>query len=195
MPEMDGFEATALIRAREKTTGRRHLIVAMTAHAMKGDRERCLAAGMDGYISKPIHVKELFETVANLAPRPAGAGPPSPGPRPEEASFDPAAALARLNNDPDLLQELAKTFLEDAPRMLQDVREAVVAADARKLRRCAHSLKGAVAIFAEDGAYQAALALETLGQSANLAPAAETLATLEKELQRLYPALARLTPK
>jgi two-component system, sensor histidine kinase and response regulator len=195
MPEMDGFEATALIRTREKTTGRRLPIVAMTAHAMKGDRERCLGAGMDGYISKPIHAQELFETIANLPPRAARAEQPSPGRGPGEAFFDPAAALARLNNDPDLLQELAKTFLDDAPRMLQDVREAVADDDAPKLQRCAHSLKGAVAIFAEGGAYRAALALETLGRSANLAHAAETLAILEKELQRLYPALARLTPK
>jgi CheY-like chemotaxis protein len=195
MPEMDGFEATALVRAKEKTTGHRLPIVAMTAHAMKGDRERCLGAGMDGYISKPIHAKELFETVANLAPPTARAEQPFPDREPEEALFDQAAALARLNNDPDLLQELAKTFLDDAPRMLQDVCEAVAAADAPKLQRSAHGLKGAVSIFAEGDAYRAALALEALGRSANLAHAAEALAILEKELQRLYPALARLTPR
>jgi CheY-like chemotaxis protein len=195
MPEMDGFEATVLVRAKEKTTGRRLPIVAMTAHAMKGDRERCLRAGMDGYISKPIHAKELFETIANLALATACAEQPFPDREPEEAFFDQATALARLNNDPDLLQELAKTFLNDAPRMLQDAYEAVAAADAPKLRRSAHCLKGAVSIFAEGDAYQAALALETLGRSANLAHAAKTLGILERELQRLYPALARLTPK
>jgi signal transduction histidine kinase/CheY-like chemotaxis protein len=195
MPEMDGFEATALIRAKEKPTGRHLPIVAMTAHAMKGDRERCLAAGMDGYVSKPIHAKELFETIANLAPPTASAAPPPPDRGPAEADFDQAAALARLNNDPDLLQELATAFLDEAPRMLQDVRAAVAAADAPKLRRCAHSVKGAVAIFAEGGAYQAALALEALGQVADFADAARALASLEQELQRLYPALARLTPK
>jgi CheY-like chemotaxis protein len=195
MPEMDGFEATALVRAKEKSTGRRLPIVAMTAHAMKGDRERCLGAGMDGYISKPIHAKELFETIANLVSPTTRAEQPFPNPEPEEAFFDQAAALARLNNDPDLLQELAKIFLDDAPRMLQDVCAAVAAADAPKLQRCAHCLKGAVSIFAEGDAYQAALALETLGRSANLAHAAKTLAILEQELQRLYPALARLTPK
>jgi hypothetical protein len=79
--------------------------------------------------------------------------------------------------------------------MLQDVYEAVAEADAPKLRRSAHCLKGAVSIFAEGDAYQAALALETLGRSANLAHAAKTLAILEKELQRLYPALVRLAPK
>ncbi len=150
---------------------------------------------MDGYISKPIHAKELFETIANLTPRTARVPLPSPGREPGENCFDPAAALARVNNDPDLLQELAKTFLDAAPRMLLDVREAIADADAPKLRRCAHSLKGAVAIFAEGGAYRAALALEALGQSANLSHAARTLAILEKELQRLYPALARLTPE
>src|SRR5262249_31279691 len=119
---------------------------------------------------------------------------PFPDREPEEAFFDQAAALARLNNDPDLLQELAKAFLDDAPRMLQDVCEAA-AADAPKLQRSAHGLKGAVSIFAEGDAYRAALALETLGRSANLAHAAETLAILEEELQRLYPVLARLTPR
>jgi len=194
MPEMDGLEATRRLRAAEAGTGLRLPVIALTAHAMKGDRERCLAAGMDGYVSKPVHAKELFETIANLAPPAAPSGPP-PGPGAEEVVIDREAALARLNHDPELLQELAKTFLGDAPRMLQQVRAAVAAADAAKLRRCAHSLKGAVAIFSEGGAYQAALALEAMGQTANLAGAAQTLETLETELQRLYPALARLTPR
>ena len=68
MPEMDGFEATAAIREREKSSGKHLPIMAMTAHAMAGDRERCLAAGMDGYVSKPIQAKELFEAVEKLIP-------------------------------------------------------------------------------------------------------------------------------
>src|SRR5215472_15053897 len=98
MPEMDGLEATSAIRAAESGTGKHVPIVAMTAHAMKGDREKCLGAGMDGYISKPIHAKELFETIANLAPPTARAGQPFPDREPEEALFDQAGALARLNN-------------------------------------------------------------------------------------------------
>ena len=81
MPEMDGFEATAAIRAREKTTGTRIAIIAMTAHAMQGDRERCLEAGMDGYVAKPIRAKALFEALESLTP--AGAGTDAPAARPD----------------------------------------------------------------------------------------------------------------
>ena len=83
MPVMDGFEATALLREKEKGTGRRQPIVGMTAHAMKGDRERCLEAGMDGYVAKPMHRKDLDAAIAavrNGEPQPVSelAGEPSP---------------------------------------------------------------------------------------------------------------------
>ena len=85
MPEMDGFEATAAIRARETATGVHIPIIAMTAHAMKGDRERCLAAGMDGYVSKPLRPQELFEVLEHLVPATAA----------DPAAADPAAAERR----------------------------------------------------------------------------------------------------
>src|SRR6202011_264927 len=82
MPEMDGFEATARIRPREQGTGRHIPIVAMTAHAMKGDRERCLEAGMDGYVSKPIQARELLRAIEQLVPEAVGMAPEAQGERP-----------------------------------------------------------------------------------------------------------------
>jgi CheY-like chemotaxis protein len=106
MPEMDGFEATAAIRHQEKTLGTHLPIVAMTAHAMKGDRERCLAAGMDGYVSKPIQARDLFEAIAALVP--ADIAPRSeapPGPPGEDLAT--AAALRGAGGDTPLLPEMA----------------------------------------------------------------------------------------
>src|SRR5205809_1494258 len=115
MPEMGGLEATAAIRERERTTGKHLPIVAMTAHAMKGDRERCLAAGMDGYLSKPIQAKDLFEVMDGvlsqkpLLERSPGAPPaPTPGPasaRPPGGVLDENALMARLDGDTGLLAE------------------------------------------------------------------------------------------
>jgi DNA-binding response OmpR family regulator len=98
MPEMDGFEATATIRLKENATGNHIPIIAMTAHAMKGDRERCLAAGMDGYVSKPLQPQELFNVVEGLVAGAVGglAGSPSESP---DGPFDMATALSRVGGD------------------------------------------------------------------------------------------------
>jgi CheY-like chemotaxis protein len=92
MPEMDGFEATAAIRNKEKTTGQHVPIIAMTAYAMRGDRERCLAAGMDSYVSKPIRPEELFREIYDNTQPPEGDRPPTT--RPIEAGLDPARESA-----------------------------------------------------------------------------------------------------
>src|SRR5207245_3801111 len=117
MPEMDGYEATAAIRREEKKTGGHIPIIAMTAYAMKGDRERCLAVGMDHYISKPIRAKELFESVESEPQKGSAA---ISGPEKIADPFglvDEAEALTRVGDDPQLLQELAGVFVNECPRL------------------------------------------------------------------------------
>jgi CheY-like chemotaxis protein len=177
MPEMDGLEAAAAIREREKTTGRHVPIIALTAHAMKGDKERCLAAGMDGYVTKPLHARELFQILEHLA-------------GPKEAPLDWAAALEQVNGDAALLGELAELFLAECPKLLAAVREAVQTRDAGCLRQAAHVLKGSVSNFAAQPAAAAAERLEQLGKAGDLSEADKALADLEAALGRLQPALA-----
>jgi PAS domain S-box-containing protein len=192
MPEMDGFEATAAIRQKEKATGKHLPIVAMTAHALKGDRERCLAAGMDDYLAKPIQAKELLAAVEGAVPPAVESrqGVPTE-PRPEEI-FDRAAALARVDGDAKLLEELAGLFLADSARLLSTVEEAVAHGDAEALEHAAHALKSSVGNFAANAAYASAAKLEMLGRHGNVAEAQEAYAALQQEIERLRPALLNL---
>jgi PAS domain S-box-containing protein len=154
MPEMDGLQATAAVRAKERTAGGHVPIVAMTAHAMEGDRERCLAAGMDGYVTKPVEAERLIEAVESAA-----------------GTFDPRAAAARLGGDARLLGELIEMFLADCPRMVSEVRSAIDAKDTEALRQAAHALKGSVANFAATPAVDAARRLERMGKDGDLSGA------------------------
>ena len=188
MPEMDGLEATAAIRQKEKVTGAHVPIIAMTAHAMKGDRERCLDAGMDGYVPKPIRLQELFEVIEALAGRPAARNAP-PGPR---ETLNWSAALARLEGDNELLAEMAALFVVECPRMLSVVHEAIARQDAKMLERAAHALKGSVGNFAAPAALDAALTLEMAADGADFEQARLACAILEQALERLTNALAGL---
>ncbi len=193
MPEMDGFEATAAIRDREKTTGVHAPIVAMTAHAMKGDRERCLAAGMDGYVSKPLQPMELFATIESLASAPLGrsaemAGATNPKADTEPA-LDEARALHCVDGDAELLQELIAIFQDECPRWQADIHDAIVRQDATQLRIAAHTLRGAVTNFGATAAHDAAQRLETMGRDAQWAGAVETETALKSALFRLQSAL------
>jgi CheY-like chemotaxis protein len=189
MPEMDGFEATAAIRQKERTTGAHLKIIAMTAHALKGDRERCLAAGMDGYLSKPVQAEELLTVAEGTA---AESGPVDASVRPNQSVLDSTLALARLDGDEALLADLSKLFCEESPRLLSAVRDAVAKRDSNALQRAAHSLKGSVSTFAAQDALNAVLKVEAIGQSKNLDGAADACALLEKEIERLQLALVSL---
>ena len=147
MPEMDGFEATAAIRARESATGAHTPIVAMTAHALKGDRERCLDAGMDAYVSKPLRPRELFEVLASVVPTAGDAGGTPAEPEPSPDSFDIAVAMERVDGDLELMKELAGLFLGECPQRMAEVRQAIDRKDGPGLQRAAHYLKGSVGNF------------------------------------------------
>ncbi len=190
MPEMDGFEATALLREHEQPSGAHVPVIALTAHAMKGDRELCFARGMDGYVTKPINVSELQRAIEGLVARAPEALPDDGGAG--DAVLDREAALALVGGDEALLGELADIFLKECPRLVAEVRDAVRQGDAGKLRRTAHSLKGLVRGFGSHRAAEAALALEGMGRDGDLGGAEVGLATLELELGLLTTALGSL---
>jgi PAS domain S-box-containing protein len=190
MPEMGGFEATAAIRAAEKGTGRHLPIIAMTAHALKGDRERCLAAGMDDYLAKPLRAAQLEEVICRVVSR--GARGQTPGARPAAVPPVAAAALESLAGDVELLKDVVDAFLEHSPRLLADVGEAIRRGDARALERSAHALKGCTGYFAPSAAADLSRELEDMGRAGDLGRAPDTWARLEHEVGRLREALASI---
>jgi PAS domain S-box-containing protein len=189
MPEMSGLEATVAIRQREKSSSGRIPIIAMTAHAMEGDREKCLAAGMDQYVTKPIDQKRLFEVIEGFcAAQPASESPVMNQPDPE-LCFSPDTALNRVDGDRELLREVANLFYEDAPRLLIEVRNAIQRGDGNALERSAHTLKGSVGNFGARTASEAAFNLEQMGRNGDFARAPEVFAQLERQVNLLVPAL------
>jgi signal transduction histidine kinase/DNA-binding response OmpR family regulator len=167
MPGMDGLHATAEIRRREQGCGWRTPIVALTAHGTAADRERCLAAGMDDFVSKPLDARVLFQTIERFVGSPSGA-PPS------------VAEISRT--DPALERRLADLFAEHAPRLLTAVRNALERADATSAAVAAHTLKGAVGNLPARTAFGAAERLETLAYAGNLEEARMAYAVTEREI-------------
>ncbi|MGA9356434.1 MAG: response regulator [Terriglobales bacterium] len=196
MPEMDGLAATAAIRENERKSGTHLPIIAMTAHAMTGDRERCLAAGMDSYITKPLRFGDIEQTLASLA------GPETPTQpdvvdqvsarasakvkEPAGAAFwNRTEALERVMGDENLLEEVCQIFLQESPKLLRRLQAAVSAGDAGEVMRAAHSLKGESSYLSASGVFQAARVLEEMGRRQELSGAAETLAVLERDMAGL----------
>jgi PAS domain S-box-containing protein len=190
MPVMGGFEAVTRIRAREAGTNRHTRIIAMTAHAMKGDRDRCLKAGMDGYLAKPIQAEDLYDALE----RPEqtdfeNTRETESSPVPADFPLDRRAVLSRLEGDADLLHELARIFLRDGPRLLAEAKSALAEGDAARLQRAAHTLKGAASNFSALAAAGAAEHLEAMARDGDLRRADSVLRTLEDALAQTIPAL------
>jgi len=191
MPEMGGLEAARAIREREDG-GHRLPLIALTAHAMQGDRERCLEAGMDGYLSKPIDVDELIAVVERHA---EGEAVPSTAPPTEppatRAVFDERAALAYTGGDRRLLAEVVKLFRADCAPSLRRIDRAIARRDAEALRMAAHRLKGAIATVGAPASRQVAADLEDTARTRNFDKAKRTYAKLRQELERLHKAFAK----
>jgi signal transduction histidine kinase/HPt (histidine-containing phosphotransfer) domain-containing protein len=189
MPHLSGLEAARLLRAREEGTGRHLPIIALTAHALKGDRERFLQAGMDGYVAKPIQPEGLFEEIAKYVPIPQPSAPPSAPSPPARTALDGKAILRRLDNDRELLRELVGIFDQDCPRYLERIRTALAWRDGPAAADSAHALRGAAGNFAAAEVMAAAFQVESLARAGEHASAAAACAQLESEAGRLKEAL------
>jgi CheY-like chemotaxis protein len=185
MPEMDGLEATAMIRANERKSGGHLPIVAMTAHAMKGDREVCLSSGMDGYIAKPIRAAKLFETIDEVVQHKPGQLPVAP----ESPRLDWSKAVETVQGDLSLLRDIVTTFLDECPRMLDGIQQSLHGQQCRQLQLAAHTLKGSMRYFGAKEAFDRAYDLECLARDGHLENAGETLRSLQAELDRITPDL------
>jgi CheY-like chemotaxis protein/HPt (histidine-containing phosphotransfer) domain-containing protein len=200
MPEMDGVTATGEIRRREQTTGRHIPIVAMTAHAMKGDKEKCLNAGMDDYVSKPIRRKDLAEVIARIVERflhepPANGEPAASAADAHEGNhmiLDEAALLEECDDDKTLLRRMVEIFDRDARERLPRLRDAVHSGAATAVKEEAHALKGGIGTFYAKAAYDTAYVLEKMGADGDLTNAPAILQALESHLQCLRKKLAEL---
>jgi signal transduction histidine kinase/CheY-like chemotaxis protein/HPt (histidine-containing phosphotransfer) domain-containing protein len=210
MPEMDGFEATHAIRESEQQSGAHIPIVAMTARAMKGDRDLCLSSGMDGYVSKPVNPKELVATIESLAMPscPANEKPPASvamealPDQPAEptdcldlqtAAIDFDSLLERVENDTALLEEMIDLFLDSSPRLLSEIEAGLEELNPSRIQNAAHALKGALQNLSAGPGAEAAFCLEKMGRNQNLVSADIMLDQLKAELQRLRCELARRT--
>ncbi len=190
MPEMNGFEATAAIRVAEQP-GQHLPIIALTAHAMEGDRQRCLQAGMDSYVCKPIKVAELLGTMAQMLQKPT-TSVAVPIETSEVEILDREGVLSRVDRDPNTLQLLTEIFREDSRRSLDDLAAAVRCRDVHATHRLAHSLKGASANLGGTAASAFAKELKVQAKEGLLERTPETLKRLEESIEQLLNELSVL---
>jgi signal transduction histidine kinase/ligand-binding sensor domain-containing protein/CheY-like chemotaxis protein len=188
MPEMDGLETSAAVRTREAGTGAHLPIIAMTAHAMKGDREVCLNAGMDDYLSKPLDAKHLLVLVERL-----GQGQAHDVACDEPSDTMANALLARVDGDRELAADICRLFVLEAPACLARIRAALDEGDCDALRKAAHAYKGSASNFDARALVDAARELEEMGALRNVAGAECSWRSMQRESRDLVHALGRLT--
>jgi signal transduction histidine kinase/CheY-like chemotaxis protein/HPt (histidine-containing phosphotransfer) domain-containing protein len=185
MPELDGFRTAETVREWERTAGGHLPIIAMTASALADDPDRCARAGMDRFLTKPIPRELLFQTVEEL-----GTGS-SPGSVPAELAGRPAF-IAGLGGDVALARRLVDLFIEQCPKLMDAIREAIDAGDGERLRRSAHTLKGTISNFPAGPARGVAARMEVIGIDGDLTAARDVYPILEREVERLKQVLPSL---
>jgi CheY-like chemotaxis protein len=191
MPCMNGLEATRAIREIESRTGGRLPIIAMTAHPLPSEEEACGAAGIDAYLAIPLQASALFEIIRRVATPPEDAAPAETS----QAVFDKPSFLSRLDGDELLGREIVEMFLQECPKLLQNVHAAAEQRNASLLERAAHALKGSVGDIAAPQAYEAARTLEQMAREGKLENAGAALMSLESALDRLVRELRHLEKK
>jgi two-component system sensor histidine kinase/response regulator len=192
MPAMDGLEATRYIRNRERESGRHVPIIALTAHAMKGDRERCLDAGMDAYVAKPVQKQELLHIIYQYASHGGGERPVTLGAAAhEDGVLDLSAALERCGGDEGVVRELCELFLGEEEKLAPELARALEQGDKAGMSASAHKLKTSAGTIGGVRAYHAAAALEAQARSGEQETIMAAAAQLQRELAGLKTAVAK----
>ena len=199
MPEMDGFEATAAIR--EKEQGHRTPIIAMTAAALTDDRDACLAAGMDGYLSKPIRPEELHRTIdqftrshrAAMSEKSSGKDSSSSESLASADVIDLDAARRQLPGGEEGVRAMAQLLFEQCPIMIKEVKDALTDGDGKRIQRAAHSLKGSAELFGAARVVDVARRIELAGKRSHVDEASELMPELREQVSQLQSALAAAT--
>ncbi|MEW6382229.1 MAG: PAS domain S-box protein [bacterium] len=204
MPIMDGFEATRIIREKEKSSGIHLPIIAMTAYALRGDCEKCLEAGMDGYISKPVKIPELVKAINQVIPEKKSmkdglaenpefeGGSEFGGGSEFDEGIDLNAVLESFNGDLDWCKEIFNLFVEKYPDYREAIRTAISENDGKELKRAAHSFKSTVSYFKASSVIELALSLEFMGKEGKLEGAERILSQIEYLIAQFIPAMKNI---
>jgi len=186
MPEMDGYEATAAIRKQEKASGSHTPIIAMTAHAMKGDKEKCLDRGMDDYISKPMKAEVLYRTIEKVLN-----GKLKTQNAPCDIPIDITKAMDVVDGDNDLFKELVDNFVEQIPDEMNKLKSTIESKNAQLIEETAHSLRGAIAVFGGKKTLQLVSEIENMGRNSQIHEIHEIYQQFELEMEKMNQYLSK----
>lgn len=184
MPDIDGLEATRIIRRKERVSGGHIPIISVTAHVMKGDRENCLASGADDYVSKPLQISELLGAIERCCAKATISEEPGSN------MLNEVEILDRVQGDRKLLAEIIDLFDDSSEALLREIAQAAHAGNIAEISTAAHTLKGSIGNFGQGAAYQDAAKMESAARREDLASARSFLPSLQAHVQDLKVALA-----